>query len=149
MSRRPFEKTNSSEEKGDRYKESQETSDKIQPLDLIKETSMNHEVKTARESQIFGLNFLQDMKGVPEKITGAYDPKQELWIRQRQGQGSPEGNVRIPGQHPDHFSKTEQSGSPQDWSTDRSTSYTTNNDTHVPGGGDIETDTGSDSYQDA
>jgi hypothetical protein len=39
MSSSSFEKTNSSEEKGDSYKESQETSDKIQSLDLIKETS--------------------------------------------------------------------------------------------------------------
>ena len=31
---------------------------------------------------IFGLNFLQDMKGEPAEITGAYDPKQERWIMQ-------------------------------------------------------------------
>ena len=42
---------------------------------------------------IWGLNFLQDMKGEPSEITGAYDSKQQLWITQGQVQGGliPEG----------------------------------------------------------
>jgi hypothetical protein len=35
-------------------------------------------------SAIFGLNFLQDMKGASDAITGAYDPEQELWTTQGQ-----------------------------------------------------------------
>jgi len=35
-----------------------------------------------QKSQIFGLNFLQDAKGEPTDVTGAYDPKQERWIMQ-------------------------------------------------------------------
>jgi hypothetical protein len=35
---------------------------------------------------IFGLNFLQDMKGVPAEVAGAYDPEQELWTIQGQAQ---------------------------------------------------------------
>jgi hypothetical protein len=33
-------------------------------------------------SAIFGLNFLQDMKGIPAEFAGVYDPGQELWIMQ-------------------------------------------------------------------
>ena len=55
-------------------------------------------------SQIFGLHFLQDMKGTAVEITGAYDPEQELWIMQGQVQGSPlpGWNRRILGQLPGH-----------------------------------------------
>jgi hypothetical protein len=35
---------------------------------------------------IWGLNFLQDMKGEPSEITGAYDSEQQLWISQGQVQ---------------------------------------------------------------
>jgi hypothetical protein len=36
---------------------------------------------------ILGLNFLQDMKGDPDPITGAYDPEQEVWIQEELIQG--------------------------------------------------------------
>jgi hypothetical protein len=37
-------------------------------------------------SAIFGLNFLQDIKGIPAEVEGAYDPEQELWIIPEQAQ---------------------------------------------------------------
>jgi hypothetical protein len=35
---------------------------------------------------IWGLNFLQDMKGELDEVTGAYDPDQQLWITPEQVQ---------------------------------------------------------------
>jgi hypothetical protein len=40
-----------------------------------------------RQHTILGLNFLQKSKGKSDKITGAYDPEQELWITAEQVQG--------------------------------------------------------------
>jgi hypothetical protein len=42
--------------------------------------------RARKPSAIFGLKFLQDMKGVPDEITGAYDPKQERWTVQKPAQ---------------------------------------------------------------
>jgi hypothetical protein len=49
-------------------------------------------------SEIFGLNFLQDMKGDPDEITGAYDPEQEIWIMEGQVQAMP--FPKLPGHQP-------------------------------------------------
>jgi hypothetical protein len=46
---------------------------------------------------IFGLNFLQDMKGDSHEITGAYDPEQELWITQGQVQLDEEALANVKG----------------------------------------------------
>jgi hypothetical protein len=49
-------------------------------------------------SEIFGLNFLQEMKGTPDPITGGYDPEQEIWIMEGQVQAMP--IPKLPGPQP-------------------------------------------------
>jgi hypothetical protein len=44
--------------------------------------SMNEQ----RPRPIWGLNFLQDMKGELDEVTGAYNPEQQRWITQGQVQ---------------------------------------------------------------
>jgi hypothetical protein len=40
--------------------------------------------RASLRSALFGLRFLQDMKGEPAEITGVYDPKQERWVMEKQ-----------------------------------------------------------------
>ena len=49
-------------------------------------------------SEIFGLNFLQEMKGTPDPITGGYDPEQEIWIMEGPVQAMP--LPKLPGREP-------------------------------------------------
>jgi hypothetical protein len=46
---------------------------------------------------ILGLNFLQDMKGELDEVTGAYDPEQQLWITQGQVQLDEEALANVTG----------------------------------------------------
>lgn len=59
----------------DRTAEEQQQRD----LNESRQIQQNNTNRASQRRAIFGLNFLRDMKGVSDEITGAYDPKQELW----------------------------------------------------------------------
>jgi hypothetical protein len=51
-----------------------------------------------QSSAIFGMHFLQDVKSKSdETITGAYDPKQELWVTQAESGPDPTGRRKREG----------------------------------------------------
>jgi hypothetical protein len=87
-------------------------------------------------SVLFGLNLLQDMQGNPDKITGAYDPKQELWIRQGQVQVGLQSELPTPNKPSTTRNTTDY------------TERTTWNRTYDEDGGDMEVDTEEDSRYD-
>jgi hypothetical protein len=61
----------------------------------LRQTTIQKEFDIMNEQQpsaVFGMNFLQEMKGVPAEITGAYAPEQEIWLMQGQvHSGLPKG----------------------------------------------------------
>jgi hypothetical protein len=62
-----------------------------------------------QKSSVWGLNFLQNPKDSDEEITGAYDPKQELWTTLEQVQGGaglgqlPKDGLRLAKKDPTYF----------------------------------------------
>jgi hypothetical protein len=83
--------------------------------DPRKKSMLEVMIANKQKSQVFGLNFLQDMKGEPTEITGAYDHKQERWIAQEQVQSNPEHSngqpdYRQQATHRESWSRTNTGG---------------------------------------